>query len=169
MCRTTDILFFENLKKAMTEDLSSMAFSGSLTDPEEIDWQFSLGRTSHDPVVGGKYNGMSAVEACLALLCELHAVESDAPTPTEERSLRMLVEDALGSTDFQTGLLPSLVARAIDADNSALVEILLPYAEDEHKVLALANRKDDGEKADVDKAAGEKDGAGADADGTPAA
>lgn len=130
----------------MTEDLTSMAFSGSLTDPEEIDWQFSLGRTSLDPVVGGKFNGMSAVEACLALLCELHAAEMDEPTPTEERSLRMLVEDALGSTDFQTRLLPSLVARAIEADNSALVEILLPYAEDEQKVLALANGKDANDK-----------------------
>ena len=134
----------------MTDDLSSMAFSGSLTDPEEIDWQFSLGRTGLDPVMGGRYNGMSAVEACLALLCELHSPEMDAPTPTEERSLRMLVEDVLGSTGFQTGLLPSLVARAIEADNSALVEILLTYAEDEHTVLALANRADgDGEEADM--------------------
>lgn len=81
----------------------------------------------------------------------------------------MLVEDALGSTDFQTRLLPSLVARAIDADNSALVEILLPYAEDEHKVLALANRKDDAVKHADEKDTDEKAGAGTDAGGSPAA
>lgn len=122
----------------MTEDLSSMAFTGSLTDPDEIDWQFSLGRTSLDKVMDSRFPGMSAVEACLALLCQTHGRDAGTPTENEERSLRMLVEDALGSTDFQTTLLPKLVAYAIEANNSSLVTILLSYAEDEKSVLAAA-------------------------------
>ncbi len=123
----------------MTEDFSSMVFTGSLTDPDEIEWQFSMGRTALDRVANHDYQGMTAVEACLSLLCGLHGAGSGRPAPDEEKSLRMLVEDALGSPDFQATLLPALVRRAIDANNSALVTILLSYAEDEKKVLTLAN------------------------------
>ncbi len=136
----------------MTEDFSSMVFAGSLTDPDEIDWQFSMGCTALDRVADPRFEGMTAVEACLSLLCERHGAGSGRPSTKEEKSLRMLVEDALGSPDFQTALLPSLVRRAIDADNSALVGVLMSYAEDEKKVLALANAGEDDDAQDAPEA-----------------
>ncbi len=127
----------------MTDD--SMAFTASLTDPDEIDWQFSLGGTALDKVDDPRFPGMSALEACLRLLCESHAAGSSGqPSSTEERSLRLLVEDALGSVGFQKELLPRLVAVAIEANNLFLVELLLSYAESEEAVLALAKASGSG-------------------------
>ncbi|MDO5537689.1 MAG: hypothetical protein Q4F72_09190 [Desulfovibrionaceae bacterium] len=123
----------------MTDNFTSMVFSGSLTDPEEIAWQFSLGLTAMDRVADQQGGDMTAVEACLDLLCRKHSADSGRPSAEEEKSLRMLVEDALGSPDFQSSFLPGLVRRAIEANNSSLVTILISYAEDEKKVLALAN------------------------------
>lgn len=127
----------------MTNDFSSMVFSGSLTDPDEIDWQFSMGKTALDKVADHEFEGMTAVEACLTHLCRVHSGGDGQPTSEEEQSLRMLVEDALGSPNFQSALLPVLIRRAIEANNSSLVSILLGYAEDEKKVLALANTDGD--------------------------
>ncbi len=131
----------------MTEDLSTMAFSAALTDPDEIEWQLSLGRTALDIVTDQEFAGMTAVEACLAKLCGLHAADSGTPSDREERSLRLLVEDALGSPSFQTELLPVLVKTAIEANNSFLVAVLLSYAVDEKTVLAMANAEEDGKAA----------------------
>ncbi len=119
----------------------SMLFPLEKCDPEEISWQLSLGHTALDKVANPEFAGMTAVECCLAMIGRRHRQESDSgrPDPDEEKSLRLLVEDAVGDPSFQTDLLPRLVHEAIEAENMAVVEILLSYSTDQGLALKIAN------------------------------
>lgn len=80
-----------------------MLFPFTSCDPDEISWQLSLGRTSLDRVENDAYAGMTAIEACLTMICEAHKAGSGRPSQREEKSLRLLVEDAIGDPSFQPG------------------------------------------------------------------
>ena len=118
-----------------------MLFPFTSCDPDEISWQLSLGRTSLDRVENDAYAGMTAIEACLTMICEAHKAGSGRPSQREEKSLRLLVEDAIGDPSFQQEILPALVRKAIAYDNSAVVGILLSYAADQTQTLKLANAR----------------------------
>ena len=118
-----------------------MLFPFTSCDPDEISWQLSLGRTSLDRGENDAYAGMTAIEACLTMICEAHKAGSGRPSQREEKSLRLLVEDAIGDPSFQQEILPALVRKAIAYDNSAVVGILLSYAADQTQTLKLANAR----------------------------
>ena len=54
-----------------------MLFPFTSCDPDEISWQLSLGRTSLDRVENDAYAGMTAIEACLTMICEAHKAGSE--------------------------------------------------------------------------------------------
>lgn len=118
-----------------------MLFSFTSCDPDEISWQLSLGKTSLDRVENSAYAGMTAIEACLTMICDAHKAGSGRPSQREEKSLRLLVEDAIGDPSFQKEILPALVRKAIVYDNSAVVSILLSYAADQTQTLKIANAR----------------------------
>ena len=120
----------------------SMLFPLEKCDPEEISWQLSLGHTALDKVASPEFAGLTAVESCLAMIVRSHQQDDSdpgRPNPMEEKSLRLLVEDAVGDPSFQTDLLPRLVHEAIEAENMAVVEILLSYSTDQGLALKIAN------------------------------
>ena len=120
----------------------SMLFPLEKCDPEEISWQLSLGHTALDKVANPEFAGLTAVECCLAMIVRSHQQDDSdpgRPNPMEEKSLRLLVEDAVGDPSFQTDLLPKLVHEAIEAENLAVVEILLSYSTNQGLALKIAN------------------------------
>ena len=120
----------------------SMLFPLEKCDPEEISWQLSLGHTALDKVANPEFAGLTAVECCLAMIVRSHQQDdsdSGKPDAMEEKSLRLLVEDAVGDPSFQTDLLPKLVHEAIEAENLAVVEILLSYSTNQGLALKIAN------------------------------
>ena len=120
----------------------SMLFPLEKCDPEEISWQLSLGHTALDKVASPEFAGLTAVESCLAMIVRSHQQDDSdpgRPDPMEEKSLRLLVEDAVGDPSFQTDLLPKLVHEAIEAENMAVVEILLSYSTNQGLALKIAN------------------------------
>ena len=120
----------------------SMLFPLEKCDPEEISWQLSLGHTALDKVASPEFAGLTAVECCLAMIVARHQQDDSdpgRPDPMEEKSLRLLVEDAVGDPSFQTDLLPKLVHEAIEAENLAVVEILLSYSTNQGLALKIAN------------------------------
>ncbi len=120
----------------------SMLFPLEKCDPEEISWQLSLGHTALDKVANPEFAGLTAVECCLAMIVRSHQQDdsdSGKPDAMEEKSLRLLVEDAVGDPSFQTDLLPKLVHEAIEAENLPVVEILLSYSTNQGLALKIAN------------------------------
>ena len=120
----------------------SMLFPLEKCDPEEISWQLSLGHTALDKVANPEFAGLTAVECCLAMIVRSHQQDdsdSGKPDAMEEKSLRLLVEDAVGDPSFQTALLPKLVHEAIEAENLPVVEILLSYSTNQGLALKIAN------------------------------
>ena len=120
----------------------SMLFPLEKCDPEEISWQLSLGHTALDKVANPEFAGLTAVECCLAMIVRSHQQDdsdSGKPDAMEEKSLRLLVEDAVGDPSFQTDLLPKLVHEAIEAENLSVVEILLSYSTNQGLALKIAN------------------------------
>lgn len=139
-------------------DSGELLFTADVCNPDEISWELSLGKTALDRVEDSEMAGMTAVEACLTKICRRHAGDMGTPEPDEERSLRLLVEDALGDPRFQEGVLPDLVQQAIEAENSAVVAILLSYAEEQGQVLRLANSLEDEEEGEADSGAADDGG-----------